>query len=52
MNTTVDLLIVILLIAVASWFGFRWLIRSYSKYRGTRIITFLIFDWNTAGAGH
>ena len=39
MNTTVDLLIVILLIAVASWFGFRWLIRSYSKYRGTRIIT-------------
>jgi hypothetical protein len=39
MNTTVDSLIVILLIAVASWFGFRWLIRNYSKYRGTKIIT-------------
>jgi hypothetical protein len=39
MNTTVDSLIVIVLLAVASWFGFRWLVRSYSKYRGTRIVT-------------
>jgi hypothetical protein len=39
MTTTVDSLIVIILIAVASWFGFRWMIRSYSKYRGTRVIT-------------
>jgi hypothetical protein len=39
MNTTVDFLIVIVLAAVASWFGFRWLIRSFSKYRGTEIIT-------------
>jgi hypothetical protein len=38
MNPTVDFLIVTLLIAVACWFGFRWLIRSFSKYRGTRII--------------
>jgi hypothetical protein len=38
MTTTVDFLIVIVLTAVASWFGFRWLIRSSSKYRDTRII--------------
>ena len=39
MNTTADSLIVIGLLAVASWFGFRWLVRSYSKYRGSRIVT-------------
>jgi hypothetical protein len=39
MNTTVDSLIVLVLLAVASWFGFRWLVRSYSKYRGTRIVS-------------
>jgi len=50
MNTAA--LIVIALIASASYFGVMWLVRAYSRYRGTKIVTFLIFDWKTAGAGH
>jgi hypothetical protein len=41
MYTTADLLIVIstVLIAAASFFGIRWIIRARSKYGGTQIVT-------------
>ena len=39
MDTAVGSLIAILLIAVALWFGIRWLVRSSSRYRGSRIVT-------------
>lgn len=39
METAVGLLIVIAVLAAALWFGIRWLARSFSKYRGTRIVT-------------
>ena len=32
-------LIVITLIASASYFGVKWLVRAYSRYRGTKIVT-------------
>jgi hypothetical protein len=38
MNTAAYL-IVIVLIATASFFGIRWLVRAFSPYRGTRIVT-------------
>jgi len=38
MDTAVSLLIAITL-AAALWFGFRWLVRSCSKFRGPRIVT-------------
>ena len=38
MNTAAYL-IVIVLIASASYFGIRWLVRAYSRYRGTKIVT-------------
>lgn len=38
MNTAA-LLIVIVLTATASYFGIRWLVRAYSRFRGTRIVT-------------
>jgi hypothetical protein len=38
MNTA-GYLIVIVLIATASFFGIRWLVRAFSQYRGTRIVT-------------
>lgn len=38
MDTAVSLLIAITL-AAALWFGLRWLVRSGSKYRGSRTIT-------------
>ena len=39
MNTAVGLLIVVVVFAVALWFGIRWLIRSTSRFRGTRAVT-------------
>ena len=36
---TAAYLIVILFIASASYFGIRWLVRNYSRYRGTKIVT-------------
>jgi len=39
METAIGLLMVIALLAVALWFGIRWLIRSSSRYRGQRIVT-------------
>ena len=39
MDTAVGLLIAIIAIAAALWFGIRWLVRSFSKYRGPRIVT-------------
>jgi hypothetical protein len=39
MDTAVGSLIAILIFAAALWFGFRWLVRSSSRYRGTRIVT-------------
>jgi hypothetical protein len=41
MDTTADLLIVtaLVLIAVASFFGIRWILRARSKYGGTQIVT-------------
>jgi hypothetical protein len=38
MNTAAYL-IVIVLIATASVFGIRWLVRAFSQYRGTKIVT-------------
>lgn len=38
MNTAAYL-IVIALIATASFFGIRWLVRAFSQYRGTKIVT-------------
>jgi hypothetical protein len=51
MNTAADLMVIII-IASASYFGIKWLVRAYSRNRGAKIVTFLIFDWKTAGAGH
>lgn len=39
MDTTVGTLLIVVLVAVALGFGIRWLIRSVSRYRGTRIVT-------------
>jgi hypothetical protein len=39
MDTAVGSLIAIITLAAALWFGFRWLVRSFSKYRGSRIVT-------------
>src|SRR4030095_8199697 len=39
MDTTVGLLIVMVLIAVASFFGLRFITRARSKYGGTRVVT-------------
>ena len=39
MDTAVGSLIALLAIAAALWCGFRWLVRSFSKYRGSRIVT-------------
>jgi hypothetical protein len=39
MNTAVGSLIAIIAIAAALWFGIRWLVRSSSRYRGSRIVT-------------
>jgi hypothetical protein len=39
MDTAVGILIAIALVAAALWFGFHWLYRSLSKYRGSRTIT-------------
>ncbi len=39
MDTAAGSLIAIIVLAVALWFGFRWLVRSSSRYRGTRIVT-------------
>jgi hypothetical protein len=39
MNTAVGSLIALVIIAAALWCGFRWLVRSSSKYRGSRIVT-------------
>jgi len=38
MNTS-GYLIVIVLVATAFYFGIRWLVRRYSRYRGTKIVT-------------
>jgi hypothetical protein len=38
MNTEAYL-IVIVLVASASYFGIKWLVRAYSRYRGIRIVT-------------
>ena len=39
MDTAVGSLIAIIILAAALWFGIRWLVRSSSRYRGTRIVT-------------
>lgn len=39
MDSAPGLLIALIAIAVALWFSSRWLIRSSSKYRGSRIVT-------------
>ena len=39
MDTAPGSLIVIVLLVAALFFGFRWLVRSASKYRGSRIVT-------------
>ena len=39
MYTAVGSLIAIIAIAAALWFGIRWLVRSSSKYRGSRVVT-------------
>jgi hypothetical protein len=39
MYTAVGSLIAIIAIAAALWFGIRWLVWSFSKYRGSRIVT-------------
>ena len=38
MNTAAYLIVIVLL-ATASYFGIRWLVRAYSRYRGSRIVT-------------
>jgi hypothetical protein len=38
MNTS-GYLIVIVLVTTAVYFGIRWLVRTYSQYRGTKIVT-------------
>jgi hypothetical protein len=39
MNTAVGSLIALIAIAAALLYGFRWLVRSFSRYRGSRIVT-------------
>lgn len=39
METAVGSLIAIIVLAAALWFGIRWLVRSYSKYGSTHIVT-------------
>src|ERR1051325_3331684 len=39
METAVGSLIAIALLAAALWFGIRWLVRSSSRYRGSRLVT-------------
>ena len=39
MDTAVGSLIAIALLAAALWFGIRWLVRSSSKYQGSRLVT-------------
>lgn len=39
METAVGSLIAIAILAAALWFGIRWLVRSSSRYRGTRVVT-------------
>ena len=39
MATAVGSLIAIALCAAALWFGIRWLVRSSSRYRGSRLVT-------------
>lgn len=39
MDSTVGLLIVVILIAIAAFFGVRWFIRANAKYAGTKIVT-------------
>ncbi len=39
MDTAVGSLIAIIGLAAALWFGFRWLVRSSSRYRGSRVVT-------------
>lgn len=39
MDTAVGSLIAILIVAAALAYGFRWLVRSSSRYRGSRIVT-------------
>ena len=38
MNTAADLMVIII-IASASYFGIKWIVRAYSRYRGTKIVT-------------
>jgi len=39
MDTLVGSLIIITALAAALWFGIRWLVRSFSRYRGPRVVT-------------
>ena len=39
MDTAVGSLIALIVLAAALWFGIRWLVRSFSRYRGSRIVT-------------
>src|SRR6185503_4290705 len=39
MDSALGLLIALIAIAAALWCGSRWLVRSSSKYRGSRIVT-------------
>jgi hypothetical protein len=39
MDTAITSLVAIVLGAVTLWFGIRWVIRAFSKYRGPRIVT-------------
>src|SRR5215217_5988661 len=39
MDTAVGSLIALIAIAAALLYGFRWLVRSFSRYRGSRIVT-------------
>jgi hypothetical protein len=39
MDTAVGSLIAIIILAAALWYGIRWLVRSSSKYRGSRVVT-------------
>lgn len=39
MDTAVGSLITITALAAVLWFGIRWLVRSFSRYRGPRVVT-------------
>jgi len=39
MDTAVGSLIATIVLAAALWFGIPWLVRSFSRYRGSRIVT-------------